>query len=73
MLGWVRIPEPDGLNGNYDYRGVFGCKPWAVWAVGTTGAGTHVTIFWNGLTWEIDDGPTVEGDLLGLKGVWVES
>jgi len=68
---WDAVPEPAELGGNYDYRGVFGCKPWAVWAVGTNGIGEHVTIFWDGLTWEIDDGPTVEGDLLGLKGVWV--
>lgn len=73
-VAWTRIPEPVGLNGNYDYRGVFGCWPWGVWAIGTTQAGTNVIIFWDGVTWTVDDGPDVlEGDLLGLKGVWVAS
>ena len=70
-LTWSTVAEPDELGGNYDYRGVFGCRPWGVWAVGTTQAGTHVTIFWNGFTWTVNDGPTVEGELLGLKGVEV--
>ncbi len=70
---WDVIPEPAVLSGNYDYRGVFGCHPWAVWAVGTNLIGEHVTIFWNGLVWTVDDGPTVEGDLLGLKGVQVST
>lgn len=68
---WTVVPEPAGLNGNYDYRGVFGCYPWGVWAVGTSGAGTNVIIHWDGIQWAIDDGPDIgEGDLLGLKGVW---
>ena len=68
---WSTVAEPVVLGGNYHYRGVFGCKPGAVWAVGTSLTGDHVTIFWDGHTWEIDDGPTVEGDLLGLKRVEV--
>jgi len=71
---WLVVPEPVSLEGNYHYRGVFGCWPWGVWAIGTNYAGTNVIIFWDGLTWTVDDGPDVgEGDLLGLKGVWVAS
>ena len=67
---WDVVPAPAEIGSNYHFRGVFGCRPWAVWAVGTSMTGDHVTIFWDGATWEIDDGPNDEGDLLGLKGVW---
>ena len=67
---WMTWPEPDGLLGNYDYRGVFGCFPWQVWAIGTTGTGDNVIIEWDGVAWSIVHGPNAdEMDLLGLKGV----
>jgi len=67
---WMTWPEPDGLLGNYDYRGVFGCFPWQVWAIGTTGTGDNVIIEWDGVSWSIVHGPNAdEMDLLGLKGV----
>jgi hypothetical protein len=71
-VAWLQVPEPAELETGYNYRGVFGCWPWGVWAIGTDHAGTNVIIFWDGANWTVQDGPDVgEGDLYGLKGVWV--
>ena len=71
---WMQVPSPPELE-EYEihYRGVFGCWPWAVWAIGTDEfTGNNVIIFWNGAAWTVVHGPNLaEGDLLGLKGVWV--
>lgn len=67
---WTAIPEPAELQGNYDYRGVFGCFPWSVWAIGTSQTGDNVIINWDGISWTVNHGPNAdEMDLLGLKGV----
>ncbi len=69
---WASVAEPAGLNGNYDYRGVFGCWPDSLWAIGTNMIGGNVIIRWDGMVWTIDHGPNAfEMDLLGLKGVIV--
>ena len=80
ILRWIGGPmwEPVAGPAELDpytihYRGVFGCWPWAVWAIGTDEiTGNNVIIYWDGLTWTVDHGINLaEGDLLGLKGVWV--
>jgi hypothetical protein len=69
---WTQVAEPAELGGNYDYRGVFGCYPYSVWAIGTTQAGDNVIIHWDGVQWTVNHGPNAdEMDLLGLKGVEV--
>jgi hypothetical protein len=70
---WTQVAEPAELSGNYDYRGVFGCYPYSVWAIGTTMAGSNnVIIHWDGVQWTVNHGPNLaEMDLLGLKGVEV--
>jgi hypothetical protein len=71
-VNWTRSPEPAACAGNYDYRGVFGCYPYSVWAIGTSGTGDNVIIHWDGAVWNLVHGPNAdEMDLLGLKGVEV--
>jgi hypothetical protein len=73
-LAWSQVPEPPELLGNYNYRGVFGCYPWSVWAIGTSGTSDNVIIHWDGVNWTVAHGPNAdEMDLLGLKGVEVVS
>ena len=77
LLHWTGGPnwEPtaDPYEGAFDYRGVFGCWPWGVWAIGMDEAtGNNVIIFWDGMMWVPVHGPNLaEGELLGLKGVRV--
>ena len=70
---WMVVPEPLELEpGKYHYRGVFGCNPWSVWAIGTDGGSDNVIIHWDGAIWTVEHGENIdEGELLGLKGVWV--
>jgi hypothetical protein len=71
-FNWTQVAEPAACGGNYDYRGVFGCYPYSVWAIGTSGTGDNVIIHWDGVAWTINHGPNAdEMDLLGLKGVEV--
>jgi hypothetical protein len=73
-FNWLISNEPPELEGNYDYRGVFGCYPYSVWAIGTSGTGDNVIIHWDGIgpNWTVQHGPNAdEMDLLGLKGVEV--
>jgi len=65
---WNLVAEP--LETNYDYRGVFGCYPWSVWAIGVEPGMSNAIIQWDGVSWNVVHGPNAgEMDLLGLKGV----
>ena len=71
-FNWIRIPEPAELQEAFDYRGVFGCYPYSVWAIGTTKSDDNVIIHWDGANWSVAHGPNIdEFDLYGLKGVEV--
>ena len=67
---WLEVTEP--LGDDWDYRGIFGCHPWSIWACATSYAGEHRICYWDGVAWTIQEvSAFAEGDLLGIKGVWV--
>jgi hypothetical protein len=65
---WTAMTTPVSIN----YRGVFGCYPWSVWAVGHDVEVFAHIIHWDTVSWTDVWGTGYGDKLYGIKGVHVE-
>ena len=71
---WAAMTSPVQYA-NFQWRGVFGCYPWEVFACGHDDSDNDIVIRWDTVSWAIDYqySNVEQGDYLyGIKGVYVE-
>lgn len=67
--GTVWTPMLVPTDEDFQYRGVFGCYPWNVWAVGHDGQALVAITQWDTVSWTIDWIDYDTDLLFGIKGV----